>query len=497
MPTGDGLLARVHPPLGMLSLPQARAVAQGARLYGNGHLDLTARANLQIRGVTEASSALLARLLTEAGLGDSRADGGPQRLTLTQPLAGQDPAELFDVPALAQAIETAALAIPRLPAKTLVVVEGRLDAAAPDADCLVAARDAARVEISIAAADGMQTVTDCTTTDAPDVLTMLLTAFARTGRRRMRDLSEDERAALAGASVSSTQGQDRQSGFPARPPSPRCGGGWPDGRPLRQQGSDQDEVPQEGNPGSGRGAPSTQHDALVRAVAPPARDFVPTRPPLGATRPRKGGRETRPVPFAPAAGLLARPDHEILALDAPFGRCTADALDRVVSAAEAVGADTIRLSPTRGFVLLAPADAPVAAVLADLAADVIVTPDDPRRCVDACTGAPGCASGSTSTLTDAARLAARFQPLAAAGYTAHVSGCAKGCARPGPADLTLVGTHGRYGIVIGGGPGDEPALHLPIEAVLDRLGRAKTVGLSAAFTPDTTRADDRGDGRPA
>ena len=43
MPTGDGLLARVHPPRGRLTRDQAHAVAEGARRFGNGHLDLTAR----------------------------------------------------------------------------------------------------------------------------------------------------------------------------------------------------------------------------------------------------------------------------------------------------------------------------------------------------------------------------------------------------------------------------------------------------------------------
>lgn len=102
--------------------------------------------------------------------------------------------------------------------------------------------------------------------------------------------------------------------------------------------------------------------------------------------------------------------------------------------------------------LLVPATAfdAAAAATAALAAEFIVVPDDPRRAIAACTGAPGCASGSTPTLTDAARLAAAFGPLAGAGRAAHVSGCAKGCARPGPADLTLVGRDGRYGVVIGG-----------------------------------------------
>jgi len=32
----------------------------------------------------------------------------------------------------------------------------------------------------------------------------------------------------------------------------------------------------------------------------------------------------------------------------------------------------------------------------------------------------------------------------------HVSGCAKGCARSAPADLVLVGSEGRYGVVRNG-----------------------------------------------
>ncbi|MEE7473709.1 hypothetical protein MPAR162_18290 [Methylorubrum populi] len=80
MPTGDGLLARVHPPLGALSAAQMRAVAAGARAHGNGHIDVTARGNLQIRGVSEASAPRLACALAQAGLGDTRDDGGPQRL---------------------------------------------------------------------------------------------------------------------------------------------------------------------------------------------------------------------------------------------------------------------------------------------------------------------------------------------------------------------------------------------------------------------------------
>jgi precorrin-3B synthase len=419
MPTGDGLLARVHPPLGILTLDQARAVAEGARLFGNGHLDLTARANLQIRGVSEATRAPLATWLAARGLGDVRADGGPQRLTLTSPLAGHDPDETIDVPALARAIETAGLAIPGLPAKTLVAVEGRPGRALPEADLCVAAEGPGRVAIAVAHGETSRTLLTCGEDAAPGHVAALLGAFARTGRRRMRDLSDDELAALAVALPS----------------------------------------------GDTRAGPAQAYQGF-------APEQEPARP--------AGGHDLRSV-----------------AVDAPFGRCTADALDRIAATAAAIGSDEICLSPTRGFVMLAPAAAEAAAATAALTAEFIVVPDDPRRAIAACTGAPGCASGSTPTLADAARLAGAFGPLAATGHAAHVSGCAKGCARPGPADLTLVGRDGLYGVVIGGAPGDEPAMDLPIEAVLERLGRAEIDGLSAAFAPEITPSECGRTRRPA
>ncbi|WP_419539877.1 precorrin-3B synthase [Methylobacterium oryzae] len=421
MPTGDGLLARVHPPLGILTLDQARAVAEGARRFGNRHLDLTARANLQIRGVSEATRAPLAAWLAARGLGDVRADGGPQRLTLTSPLAGRDPDETIDVPALARAIETAGLAIPGLPAKTLVAVEGRPGRALPEADLCVVAEGPGRVAITVAQGETQRRLLTCAEDAAPGHVAALLGAFARTGRRRMRDLSDVELSALAEALPS----------------------------------------------GETRAGPAQAYQGF-------APEQEPARP--------AGGHDLRSV-----------------AVDAPFGRCTADALDRIAATAAAIGSDEIRLSPTRGFVLLVPATASdvAAAAAAALAAEFIVVPDDPRRAIAACTGAPGCASGSTPTLADAARLAAAFAPLVASGRAAHVSGCAKGCARPGPADLTLVGRGGLYGVVIGGAPGDEPAMDLPIEAVLERLGRAEIDGLSAAFAPETAPSECGRTRRPA
>ncbi len=76
---------------------------------------------------------------------------------------------------------------------------------------------------------------------------------------------------------------------------------------------------------------------------------------------------------------------------------------------------------------------------------LIVDENDPLLRIDACPGAPACRSASVDTRRTARR-------LAASGFagTLHVSGCTKGCARSAPADLTLVGEGGRYGVVRNG-----------------------------------------------
>ena len=70
MMAGDGLLVRVRPPLGRLTVPQAIGLAEAARLHGNGLVDLTNRAALQLRGVTEQGHGPLLRHLVALGLTD-------------------------------------------------------------------------------------------------------------------------------------------------------------------------------------------------------------------------------------------------------------------------------------------------------------------------------------------------------------------------------------------------------------------------------------------
>ncbi len=71
--TGDGLMIRVRPRLGRLSLVQLEALAQAAQRFGDGRLYLSNRANVHIRGVASESHAAALGILAAVNLVDSDA----------------------------------------------------------------------------------------------------------------------------------------------------------------------------------------------------------------------------------------------------------------------------------------------------------------------------------------------------------------------------------------------------------------------------------------
>ena len=70
MAAGDGLILRVRPRLARLTTTQARTIASVARTHGNGLIDLTNRAALQLRGMREADWPVALAALVAAGLVD-------------------------------------------------------------------------------------------------------------------------------------------------------------------------------------------------------------------------------------------------------------------------------------------------------------------------------------------------------------------------------------------------------------------------------------------
>ena len=105
MSSGDGLIVRVKPRGATLSPDQAIGIAAAASAFGDGALDLTSHANLQIRGASEPSLPALTEALDRWGLLDPDVGAETRRNVMMSPLAGLDPEALFDIRPIVAALE--------------------------------------------------------------------------------------------------------------------------------------------------------------------------------------------------------------------------------------------------------------------------------------------------------------------------------------------------------------------------------------------------------
>lgn len=115
MPSGDGWVIRVRPSGGRLAPQQAREIARLARAHGNGVIDLSSRANIHLRGVTEQSYAPLIEGLDALGLIDENPEAEERRNIVLSPFWSADDGSVELAAALAKSLT--APDAPRLPAK--------------------------------------------------------------------------------------------------------------------------------------------------------------------------------------------------------------------------------------------------------------------------------------------------------------------------------------------------------------------------------------------
>lgn len=355
MMSGDGLVVRVRPRLARLTAEQILGLCALSDRHGNGFLDLTNRANFQIRGVAEADHEALLEALNALDLLDADPAMEGRRNILVTPF--WERGDLTE--RLTRAVLDELHRLPELPAKIGIAVD------TGPAPLLGSASADFRFERGetgpILRADGSTAGRPVTEETAIDALTEMAEWFDRRRsptRRRM-------------ASV------------------------------------------------------------VAEAALPDAWTAAPTRP---ALRP--------PGPGRTGTGLL---------LGAPFGQIDARSLDRLIRRS---GATALRVTPWRLFLLEGARDAE--------SHDFISAPGDPLLAADACPGAPFCPQATVETRALARALAARL------GGSLHVSGCVKGCARRGAADITLTGRHGAFDLVKNGHPWDAPvATGLSPDAILD------------------------------
>lgn len=119
MMAGDGLIVRVKPRLARLTRLQVEALSDLAGRFGSGVLDLTNRANLQIRGVREEGWRELLAALVDEGLVDEDSEAEGRRNVLVAP--GWEPGD--ETARITEALLARVSELPRLPGKMGLAID--------------------------------------------------------------------------------------------------------------------------------------------------------------------------------------------------------------------------------------------------------------------------------------------------------------------------------------------------------------------------------------
>ncbi len=94
-PARDGILSRIRIPGGIIDCEQCRVISDIADVYGGGYVDVTNRANIQIREISTAINVEVLERLQNVGLGRNPIVDHIRNI-MTSPTAGIDCQELID-----------------------------------------------------------------------------------------------------------------------------------------------------------------------------------------------------------------------------------------------------------------------------------------------------------------------------------------------------------------------------------------------------------------
>jgi len=375
VPARDGGLCRVRIPLGQLGGAQSRALAGAASRFGSGVIEVTNRANLQIRGIAPGGAAGIAETLVAADLGPARPGADDIRNVMVNPTAGIDPAQSLDTRPLARSLldhVQSSESCRALSPKFCFLIDGGEDVAVVDHphDFWLSSLDGERMAVGFAG---------CPPVAADD------TAAAGTVRQR-------DAVAIIDAAVGLFQ--EMAAGDPAI-------------ARLRD----------------------------LFAVHP--RDEFVRRLGSRLERSAESLRWRRREPRSRVAGIGRQGDGlAYVAAIPPLGRLSPAMLAGAAEIASRYGSDELRLTPWQSLFLPSIRESDAGAVVFALEElGFVCRSDEPLARMIACAGAPGCSSGRANTKADARALAGM---LSGGAQTVHLSGCEKSCASAALADNTLV-----------------------------------------------------------
>ncbi|AYD03030.1 precorrin-3B synthase [Neorhizobium sp. NCHU2750] len=385
MMTGDGLLARISL-TGAITPKELADICRLAKRHGNGMIDISARGNLQIRGLSETSAPRLDA--------DVRALNLPLRDGLAvevPPLAGQDESEIADPRPLAEAIRDGARTITGLAPKMAVVVDGggRLRLSHLLADIRLVAISETEWRLTLGGTEQSGRIFNVLReTLVVDTVLALLKRLASLGNKaRGRDLARD---------------------IPVSETAPHT---------------------QPSSSGLSRGSTGVEvFDA----------DRMP------GTSPSMTAQNASASPF----DLFALSDDlHAVGIGPAFGQAKSESLIALCDEATRLKVKSAKQALDHALLFTGPEIA--CRKLQAFAGDCgfITSASDPRSHIAACPGRPACNSATIATHEIAAAAAAECGDLIDGSFKLHVTGCAKGCAHPEPAALTLCGTADRVSLI--------------------------------------------------
>ena len=344
MMSGDGLVVRVRPVAAEISSEQALGIATAAKEFGNGFIDLTNRANLQIRGVSQDSYPKLMEQLDTLDLLDKDPAIEPKRNIALTPFYASD--DLSD--RLYQRMLTRLADFPSFPGKFGFAIDCGSTRVLADVPADIRFECSAS-GLLIVRADGCASGIETTEEMAIDAALDMANWFMGTRSSAIRRMGK-----------------------------------------------------------------------LLAEIALPER--------FQGTEPAKKSDQSRP-------GVV----EDGLAFAVPFGSLAASSLIDLV---KGTNVSSVRVTPWHSLWLSDVSAPPVT--------DLILDPLDPILRVHACAGMPFCPQATVETRKTARQLSGRWPGRL------HVSGCAKGCAYPHTAEMTLIGRDNSFDLVTNGAAWDDP-----------------------------------------